>query len=188
MQIRFLCLLLFLSCMAILSCKTSQQVDQSSNTFNCKLPSGIDTISNHCEANFDCVFEHYVNSAVEVQTYQSTINSLQIIPGQQQVFKIERTYQDHPQIADDEFKENIHFSIDANAESFYFDSSNIRDCGLIYGKASFSRDRGFHVISDACLEGYKQNNIWRIQLYLKQQLRTGNTIEKSVQANFITKE
>ncbi|MEM9824626.1 MAG: hypothetical protein AAF985_26295, partial [Bacteroidota bacterium] len=178
-RVLFLDLIVLLTVLTTWQCKT---YPSQNPPFTCVLPASIDTITNDCESNYTCTMEALMHSAIQVESNQSVINQLSIVRGKQTVFKIERTYQDHPAIADDEFSESIHFSIDPKVKSFSFDQNNLISSGLTYGIRAYSRDRGYHIIDNGCLEGQLTKDGWQIQLHFSQLLRTGTTIKKSIRA------
>jgi hypothetical protein len=176
--------LIFLITLLLWQCKTSQSSKVDDFAFKCSSPVDVVPITNDCQPDYNCTLECKTASAIEVSTHQSTINRLSVVRGKQLVFIMERKYKDHPAIADDEFAESIHFSIDPKVKSFSFDQSDLIRSGLTYGIFAYSRDRGYHVIENGCLEGYRANDGWHVQLYFDQILRTGNSIKKSVVAHF----
>jgi len=173
-----------ISCFVFLiSCDTPTPGSVSGN-FRCLL-TNTELLTNECETDFLCTYKLKKNSDLKTSQYDGVLNGVEIITGEKWVFKIVREYDDNPNIADDEFKESIQFSVPPCDKSFYLGGKDFENIDAIYGSEAFSRDRGFYSIDQGCVEGKKQvDGKWLVQMQFELKTRTGREVKKSVKVMF----
>ncbi|MEL7535174.1 MAG: hypothetical protein AAFN10_27975 [Bacteroidota bacterium] len=112
----------FALCLTLISCSTD-------------LPGELKEYS--CRSG-DCTFSFQENQQIEIiedSTIQSTF--INIIGGDKIVFKYQYIADDEPNIADDEYLENIYFEIDPDAETFSFTDEQLADANLVIQPVCF---------------------------------------------------
>ena len=167
----------------MLSCDTPK-AGSVSDRFRCVL-TNTEVLTNECETDFICSYKMKNNSILKTSEYDGVLNGVEIIRGENWVFKIEREYDDNPNIADDEFKETIQFAVPPCDKSFYFEGKDFEKLVAIYGSEAYSRDRGFYSIDQGCVEGKKQaDGKWLVQMQFELKTRTQREVKKSVKVIF----
>ncbi|MEM6347498.1 MAG: hypothetical protein AAF927_26665 [Bacteroidota bacterium] len=113
---------LFALCLTLISCSTN-------------LPGELKEYS--CRSG-DCTYSFQENKQIEIiedSTNQSTFINIQ--EGDKIVFKYQYVADEEPNIADDEYLENIYFEIEPNAETFSFTDEQLADAKLVIQPVCF---------------------------------------------------
>ncbi len=165
------------------SCKTKAL----SIDFTCNLEEVELVLSENCQEKMDCTFTVKKNHKIQSEYYDETLSSASVVPGDQMVFVMERTYQDNPAIADDEFTEKLFFSIPKNKTSFHLEGEDLKSHEMIFATLAYSRDGGYYKVEEGCIEGkLKEDGQWLVQGNLTITTRTNRKILKAIRANYKT--
>jgi len=157
------------------------------NTFSCPINEEGDIHTEVCKPKMDCSFSSQQGHTVNVSMYQGNISSAEIIPGYAQTFEMNRTYQDDPRIADDEFTEKLFFEVPSGLTNFQIQDEELKAAKMIYATLAYSRDGGYYGVEKGCMEGKKlEDNSWKIQGEVTIITRTKREITVSIKATYTT--
>jgi len=133
----------------------------------------------------DCTFAAKAGQTINIELYQGNITNAEVIPGYAQTFRMIRTFQDNPNIADDEFTEKLFFEVPTSLSNFQIQNEELKTAKMVYGSLAYSRDRGYYKVEKGCMEGMKmENGSWKVQGEITIQTRTKRKIVRTIQAVF----
>jgi len=166
------------------SCKTkAPKVD-----FTCNLDDAELVLSENCQEKMDCSFKVMENHKIQSEFYDGTLSSASVVPGDQLVFVMDRTYQDNPAIADDEFSEKLYFSMPIGKTSFHIEGEELKRNEMVFATLAYSRDGGYYNVLEGCMEGkIKEDGQWLVQGNIVITTRTNRRIVKAIRANYGSK-
>lgn len=177
-------ILYLLACIFILigsSCKTKVPPIH----FSCHLEGADLVLSENCQKKMDCSFKVKKNHKIQSEYYNGTLNSASVVPGDQLIFVMDRTYQDNPAIADDEFSEKLFFSIPKGQTSFNMEGEALEKAEMVFATLAYSRDGGYYKVREGCMEGkLKADGQWLVQGKVTITTRTNRRIVKAIHANY----
>lgn len=147
--------------------------------------------NNPCPPNGDCHFDIFESSELALTENQGFI-SLRTDPGGKLVFCYQFQKEDQPNLADDEYKEELFWEIPEDIDSFEFVDEELSNAKTTFGRLCFCADGGYHRVNKGVLKGTKiGNKQWEISCNLEiETKRGGNMIgqyPKSMQAIFSVK-
>jgi len=163
------------------SCKTKAP----SVEFSCNLEGAELVLSENCQEKMDCTFTIKNDHKIQSEYYDGTLSSSSVVTGDQMVFVMDRTYQDNPAIADDEFSEKLFFSIPKNKTSFHMEGEDLKNNKMVFATLAYSRDGGYYHVEEGCMEGKLiENGQWFVQGNITITTRTNRKILKAIRANY----
>ena len=179
---RILSVSIFCITLTLLGCKTKP----SSVDFTCNLVGAELVLSEKCQPKMDCSFLVRKGSSIKAEYYDGVLSSALVESGDQMVFVMDRTYQDNPNIADDEFSEKLFFSLRAGTTNFHLEGAELKEAKMVFATLAYSRDGGYYPVLEGCLEGkLSENNHWTVQGMITVTTRTNRKIVKAIRANYI---
>jgi len=153
------------------------------NTFSCPTNEEGEIHTEICKPKMDCSFSSRQGHTVNISMYQDNISSAEIIPGYAQTFEMNRTYQDDPRIADDEYTEKLFFEIPSSLTNFQIQDEELKAAKMIYATLAYSRDGGYYGVENGCMEGKKmEDDSWKIQGQVTITTRTKREITVAIKA------
>lgn len=133
----------------------------------------------------DCSFTIEESVQIKMETYDGVMNSAKFESGEMIGFKMDRKYQDNPQIADDEMQEILMFELPAGESFFHYEDENLAKLKTVFATLAYSRDGGWYEVKEGCLEGLKHSGgAWQVKGNLVITTRTNRKIKKLINASF----
>lgn len=122
---------------------------------------------NPCPDDGACHFEILNQSRLNVQENQGYL-SLQTAKGSNLVFCYRYEKADQPNLADDEYKEELFFEIPSGLDSFELQDEKLERANATFGRLCFCADGGYHKITKGKISGKKiRNGSWEISCNLE---------------------
>lgn len=105
----------------------------------------------------------------------SVVNHVSVESGEQWVFEYTFVANDNPNIADDEFTENLYFEIDPELSSFSYSDEDLRDMNAVYQQICHCTFPHVFRINKGTINGEKLNkNAWYIEIDVEVEIGDNN--------------
>ncbi len=113
-----------------------------------------------------CSYEYYDNSQISVIAITMGGAYVEITAGDKQVFRRTYSYNDEPDIIDDELNEILIFELDKDIDSFSLKDDELAQANVLFGRICYCL-AGYRPVSSGTLEGEKISiGKWRIRANL----------------------
>ena len=109
-------------------------------------------------------FKFYRNTSLQI-TEEEHYRSLRFAEGANLVFECRYTYEDNPDVADDEYSETIFFEVNPEVSQFTISDSELKDSKAMFGISCYCFDRSYYHIENGTIKGVKTGeNEWEIAI------------------------
>jgi len=126
----------------------------------------------------------YDRSDLAIDEYDNNIG-VDKVAGDRLVFKYIYTFDDNPNIADDEYSEIIWFAVDPKGDSFEIHSDDFENSSASFGRMCFCADGGFHWMSKGCIYGEKiGEGRWEVSIAIQSETNY-DTYTRMIQGDFL---
>lgn len=133
--------------------------------------------------NSKIVLTQYSES--ESPDYYENLYKVEIVQGQNIVFEYNYTFEDDPQIADDEYDERIVFEIDASIDDFIISGNDLKKSNALFGFYCYCYPAGAIYITDGCIKGKRISETeWEIDINITAQIED-NLYSKMFSERFV---
>ncbi len=115
-----------------------------------------------------CSTEIFPNSSIEIKAQTFDGLFIDIIDGDNLVFRRTHHYDDDKEIIDDELTEILVFQVPGNADSFFFEDQELTNASVLFGRFCYCGDAGYHPVTSGTISGELTSpGFWKIKANLR---------------------